>query len=316
MLNKYKSIQPSVVKVLENSLQKNRLSHAYLFEGPKGTKKFELAIETARILLCPEACGTCKVCRSIDAMSHPNVIGISPDGASIKKEQIKRLISELNKTSLVEGPRVYIINHIDKMTISAANSLLKYFEEPHDNIYAILITENVGHILPTILSRAQVLSFKKTSPELIKAELLSMGIKEEFAYIAPLVTNNVDEAARLCDSEEFSQMLDIIYELGNIIANKYHTGLIFFKENGQFINRANVGLFLNLLMHYYKDILNYQINHELCFPFDRSLKTMRNIPQKEVLSNLEFILASSTSLKYNPNINLMLDRILAKLDWR
>ncbi len=316
MLNKYRTVQPNVVKVIENSFKKDRLSHAYIFEGPKGTRKYEIAIEVAKMLLCETHCGTCNVCRSIEMMSHPNVITVSPDGASIKKEQVRNLISELNKTSLVDGPRVYIMNHIDKMTASAANSLLKYFEEPHPNIYAVLITENIGQILPTIISRAQTLTFSKTSTEVMKSELLGMGIKEEFAYIAPLVTNNLDEAVSLCDSEEFSQMLEIIYELGNIIANKYHTGLIYFKEKGSFITRQNVDLFLNLLMYYYKDILNYQMNNELNFPFDRSLKTMRTIPRDEVLKNLEFILASRASLKYNPNINLMLDRILAKLDWR
>lgn len=316
MLNKYKSVQPNVVRVIENSIEKDRLSHAYIFEGPKGTRKYEIAIEVARLLLCEDACGTCNTCRSIDANSHPNVISVSPDGASIKKEQIRDLIAELNKTSLIDGPRVYIINHIDKMTVSAANSLLKYFEEPHPNNYAILLTENIGQILPTIISRAQTLTFSKTSPELMKQELLNMGIKEEYAFIAPLVTNNLDEAIELCDSEEFSRMLEIVYELGNIIANKYHTGLIYFRENADFINRKNVDLFLNLLMYYYKDILNYQMNYELNFPFDRSLKTMRNIPRDEVMSNLEFILASRASLRFNPNINLMLDRILAKLDWR
>jgi DNA polymerase-3 subunit delta' len=150
----------------------------------------------------------------------------------------------------------------------------------------------------------------------MKNELLQRGIKEEFAFIAPLVTNNLDEAIDLCESEEFSTMLEIIYELGNIIANKYHTALIYFKENGDFIRRSNVDLFLNLLMYYYKDILNYQMNYELNFPFDRSLKIMRNIPRDEVMQNLEFILASRASLRYNPNINLMLDRVLAKLDWR
>jgi DNA polymerase-3 subunit delta' len=316
MLSKFRKVQPNVIKVLENSFDKNRLSHAYIFEGPKGTRKFEIAIEVARQLLCADACGTCNVCRSIDANSHPNLIAVTPDGASVKKEQIKNLISELNKTSLIEGPRVYIINHIDKMTQSAANSLLKYFEEPHPNVYAILLTENIGQILPTIISRAQTLTFSKTSIEVMKNELLQRGIKEEFAFIAPLVTNNLDEAIDLCESEEFSTMLEIIYELGNIIANKYHTALIYFKENGDFIRRSNVDLFLNLLMYYYKDILNYQMNYELNFPFDRSLKIMRNIPRDEVMQNLEFILASRASLRYNPNINLMLDRVLAKLDWR
>ncbi len=316
MLNQFSSLQPSVVRILENSFKKDRLSHAYIFEGPKGTRKYEIAIEVARLLLCGTACGTCNTCRSIDADSHPNVISIKPDGQSIKKEQIKSLISELNKTSLVEGPRVYIINHVDKMTASAANSLLKYFEEPHPNNFAILITENIGQILPTIVSRAQVITFTKTPVETMKSELLSRGIKDEFAYIAPLVTNNLDEAIKLCDSDEFSSMLEIIYELGNIIANKYHTGLIYFKENGSFISRPNVGLFLNLLMFYYKDILNYQMNNELNFPFDRSLKIMRNIPRDEVMDNLEFILESISSLRFNPNIPLLLDRVIAKLDWR
>jgi DNA polymerase-3 subunit delta' len=316
MLNQFNTLQPSVVKILENSFNKDRLSHAYIFEGPKGTRKYDIAIEVARLLLCKEACGTCNTCRSIDADSHPNVISIHPEGQSVKKEQIKNLIAELNKTSLVEGPRVYIINHVDKMTASAANSLLKYFEEPLPNNYAVLITENIGQILPTIVSRAQVVTFTKTPVEVMKRELLEKGIKDEYAYIAPLVTNNLEEAVKLCDSDEFGNMLEIIYELGNIIANKYHTGLIYFKENGDFIHRNNVSLFLSLLMFYYKDVLNYQMNNELNFPFDRSLKIMRNIPRDEVMENLEFILESISSLRFNPNIPLLLDRVIAKLDWR
>ncbi|XMB86553.1 hypothetical protein RJG79_01865 [Mycoplasmatota bacterium WC44] len=316
ILNKYLSIQPNVVKILINSYKNNRFSHAYIFEGNKGTRKLDLAVDTAKMLLCDDECGTCNTCKSIEMGSHPNVTLVEPQGTSIKKDQIKNLITELNKTSLVAGPRVYIINHIDKMTPSAANSLLKYFEEPHDNTYAILITENIQMILPTIISRAQVVTFNKMSNKSVRSELINKGIREDLAVVASLVTNNLDEAIKLCDSEELKNMIEVIYELGNIYANKYHNALIYFHENAKFINRDNVGLFLDLIMYYYKDLINHKVGIELNFPNDKSLRILRDIDSKIVRENLEFIFEQRTNLKYYANVPLMLDRILLKLDWR
>ncbi|QVK21463.1 DNA polymerase III subunit delta' [Mycoplasmatota bacterium] len=316
ILAKYNQIQPNVVKILTNSFRSNRFSHAHLFEGPRGTNKFDIAIDVAKMLICESACGECKICSSIDLRSHPNVIVIEPDGLSIKKEQIRNLITELNKTSLVIGPKVYIINHIDKMTTSAANSLLKYFEEPHDNTYAILITENIQTILPTIISRAQVITFNKVSSSIIREELVKRGINLEYSRILPLVTNNLEEAMDLANSEELNKMMDVIYELGNIYANKYHNALIYFHENGKFVDKNNVGLFLDLLLYYYKDILNYKTNVELVFPDNKALITLREITLKKVVENIEFIMDEKNKLKYNANVPLLLDRIILKLDWR
>jgi len=316
ILEKYSNVQPSVVKILINSYQQKRLSHAYLFEGAKGTGKLDIAIDTAKMLLCKDGCGTCKTCLSIDMRSHPNVIVVEPDGNSIKKEQIKSLIQELNKTSLVEGAKVYIINHIDKMTPSAANSLLKYFEEPHKNTYAILITENIQMILPTIISRAQVLSFSKVSDSIMRKNLLDKGISEEYSRILPLVTNNIFEAQELAESEEFKNMLDVIYELGNIYANKYHNALIYFHENGQFVNRDNCGLFLDLLLYYYKDILNHKMNLETIFPDNVSLVKLREIPTETVIENIDYLFNERNKLKHYVNVPLLLDRVIQKLDWR
>lgn len=317
MIEHLREKQPNVVNILQNSFQKNRFSHAYIYEGPRGTGKLEMALETAKMLLCSQdSCDECFTCAQVDAYSHPNVIVVQPEGSSIKKHQIKNLIAELNKTSLVEGPRVYIIQHIDLMTSSAANSLLKYFEEPHENIYAILITEQIGQILKTIISRAQVLTFQQFPEEAVRNELLQMGFKEEFASVAPLVTNNLEEAVKLCESEQFPEMLEVIYEIGNILANKYHNALLYFREKGGFVRRDNVGLFLDLLTYYYKDILNYQMEFPLHFPFDKSLKVLRNMEYQTVIENLEFLMENRANLKYNPNIDLMMDRILMKLDWR
>jgi len=316
ILNKYNEVQPNVVKIMKNSYKNNRFSHAYLFEVSRGTSKLDIATDVAKMLLCKDACGVCKTCTSIDMRSHPNVILIEPDGQNIKKGQIKSLIAELNKTALVEGPKVYIINHIDRMTASAANSLLKYFEEPHDNTFAILITENIQMILPTIISRAQVITFSKASNSTVRESLIEKGISLEFARILPLVTNNIDEAIVLADNEEFKKMLDIIYELGNIYANKYHNAIIYFNEHGKFIDKSNVELFLDLLLYYYKDILNYKIKMELVFPDDKALGILRQIDLKKVIENVEFIINERNKLKYHANVPLMLDRILLKLDWR
>ena len=95
--DKIKEAQPKVVKLLENSIKMNRLSHAYLFEGEAGTKKFETAIYFAQLLLCKneeKPCGICSNCKRIKNMIHPNVYIVEPDNNIIRKKQIVELQNE------------------------------------------------------------------------------------------------------------------------------------------------------------------------------------------------------------------------------
>ena len=155
--------QPYALRILENSIKNNRLSHAYLFTGPNGTYKKEMAYHLAMMLYCKEEvpCYKCEDCLAIMENRHLNIYYVEPFGQNIKKEQIIALQEEFSKTSLLPGPRIYIINEADKMNSSAANSLLKFIEEPNSDIYGILITEHKENILPTIVSRSMVVAFSE-----------------------------------------------------------------------------------------------------------------------------------------------------------
>lgn len=308
--------QPYVSSLLQKSFDKKRFSHAYLFEGDEGSGKRQMAKELATMIIDPAYPEPSVIQAAIDQESYANLYIIEPDGQSIKKEQIQDLIKELNKTSLVEGPRVYIINHVDTMTASAANSLLKYFEEPHPNTHAILITEHIGQILKTIISRSQLLHFQPVATAHIKEQLIKEGINPTKAGLASHLSSTYEQAKELTSHDEFTQMLDITVELGNILAKKYYNALIYFNEHGRFIGRDNIDLFLQLLIYYVKDILNYQTNQPLLFDDSKNIKDLAQRPQSQWLSILEFLMDQRAHLRYYPNVGLMLDRIMMRFDRR
>ena len=308
--------QPYVASLLENSFKKKRFSHAYLLEGDRGSGKMAFALELATMILDVDYPKKTPLRSMIEQRQFANLIVIQPDGNAIKKEQITYLISELNKTSLVEGPRVYIIEDIDKMTASAANSLLKYFEEPHPHVFAILITEQIGQILKTIISRSQTIHFHPLSKEQLQQDLRQAGVTDPFALIAPLVTSTYEEALALSGSDEFHQMIDMIKEIGNIMANRYFNAFVYFRDKGQFIGRDQIDLFLQLLIYYVKDVVNHQTSQALVFQDTKSLKELAKRPSAEWLSLLEFLMEQHAHLRYYPNIGLMLDRIMMRLDRR
>ena len=312
----FHSIQPYVAGLFEKSFEKKRFSHAYLFEGDRGSGKMAFALELTKMIIDPVYPKSSAVSSMIDQQSYANLYVITPDGATIKKEQITYLISELNKTSLVEGPRVYIISDIEKMTPSAANSLLKYFEEPHPNSYAILLTEQIHQILKTIISRSQLIHFQALSKEQLHNDLLKAGVNDPYAALAPLVTSTFAEALALTTQEEFHQMIDMIKELGNIMANRYYNAFVYFRDKGQFIGRDQIDLFLQLLIYYVKDVVNEQTSQALMYQDHKSMKELAKRPPSEWLSLLEFLMEQHAHLRYYPNVGLMLDRIMMRLDRR
>src|SRR5690625_1469986 len=147
-----KEKQPIIMKMLENSINQTRISHAYLFVGNKGTGKFEIARLFAMSIFCKtrtaaEPCMECSDCRRIMSGNHPDLHTIVSEGASIKKEQIEHLQKEFTYTGLESNKKVYIISQAEKMTANASNRLLKFLEEPSQQTTAILLTENSNSLL-------------------------------------------------------------------------------------------------------------------------------------------------------------------------
>ena len=150
--------------------------HAYIFEVPSIQASFKFILAFAKMLICKDhytnhdKCLDCNICHLIDENYYADLKIIEPDGTFIKKEQIQTLEQELSLKSSNDTNQVYIIKQADKMNASASNSLLKFIEEPEPGIYAILVTENKSSILPTIMSRCNLITLNIKSQEKYEEE--------------------------------------------------------------------------------------------------------------------------------------------------
>ena len=220
--DKLESLQPKVMHLLKQMLIKNRVAHAYLFEGMKGTGKKEAGLTLAKAVFCEEPiegykpCERCIQCKRINTGNHPDLYIIEPEGSSIKKEQIQLLQEEFSKTGVESAKKFYIIIHADLMTVNAANSLLKFLEEPGRETTAVLVTENIHKILPTILSRCQHISFTPIPKQTFILQLINEGIKKERAPLLANLTNSIDEALKLSEDQWFLQARKLVIKLYEI----------------------------------------------------------------------------------------------------
>lgn len=156
--------QPKAATLLDRSLRSEKIAHAYLFRGPEGVGKREAATAFAAQLNCAEqengaACRRCPSCRKFFSDNHPDFIHIEPDGAAIKISQIRELKKTLTFPPFEARYRVVLLADIHTMRREAANSMLKTLEEPPDDTIIILTGDEAGTILPTILSRCQIIPF-------------------------------------------------------------------------------------------------------------------------------------------------------------
>ena len=150
--------------LLREAVVKNKMGHAYLFRGPDGVGKKRTALTLAAYINCKspldgDSCGRCTTCRKYFSGNHPDLILVEPDGAAIKIGQIRELKHQLTFPPLEAKVRVIVLEDIHTMRREAANSLLKTLEEPAPGNLLILTADLAGNVLPTILSRCQIISF-------------------------------------------------------------------------------------------------------------------------------------------------------------
>lgn len=171
--------QRQIVQTLQNAVKTGRVSHAYLFCGPRGTGKTSVAKIFARVLNCEseteKPCGKCENCTT---ENHPDIIEI--DAASNNGvEEVRNLIERVKYAPMLGKYKVYIIDEVHMMTSGAFNALLKTIEEPPAHVIFILATTEPNKVLPTIISRCQRFDFKKISEQDIEGRLMDVAGQEQ-----------------------------------------------------------------------------------------------------------------------------------------
>lgn len=172
--------QDAIVTTLKNAIRQNRIAHAYLFSGSRGTGKTTLARLFAKAINCPnlspdqEPCGVCQTCREIASGVSLDVLEI--DGASNRGiDDIRKINENVGYATAAARYKIYIIDEVHMLTKEAFNALLKTLEEPPAKVKFFFATTEPHKVLPTIISRCQRFSLQRFSPQKIKEKLLSIA---------------------------------------------------------------------------------------------------------------------------------------------
>ncbi len=154
--------QAQVREFLRASIAGDKVSHAYLFTGPAGSNKTAAAYAFAQAIICEGAgCQNCDACRRIVRRKHPDVRYFSPEGVNgYLVEQIREIVAETALTPIQASKKVYILDRVDLLGTQAANAFLKTLEEPPDDVVMVLLGRTRESVLPTIVSRCQVVPFR------------------------------------------------------------------------------------------------------------------------------------------------------------
>lgn len=163
------------IALLQRAIDTGRVSHAYLFAGPANVGKTHLAKEMAAALNCTgdaPPCGSCRACLKTARGTHPDVFLVEPGNGSIKIDQIRQLQRQLALSPYEGRQRIAIIADFQAATVQAANALLKTLEEPPSRVVLLLAAVDASLLLPTIVSRCQVLPLRGLSCQQIERTLI------------------------------------------------------------------------------------------------------------------------------------------------
>lgn len=221
--------QEHAILLLQKALVSTRLGHAYLLYGPSGVGKRLTALQFAKALACraaaAEACDTCTSCHKIVTGNHPDIVCVSPDGASIRIEHIRALQRQLSYKPYESQYTTIIIDGCESLTPPAANALLKTLEEPPVSALLLLLTSKKDALPLTIISRCQQIPFRPLMPSHIRAILLQQGMDQATAAIAATLAEGRLDTWTQADASQVLARRQNVYTLLQARGHPHNTPL-------------------------------------------------------------------------------------------
>lgn len=306
-------------QTISHALRQHKVAHAYLFHGPSGTPKLEFAYLLAQSLVCAStdedgyACETCSECTRIAGQTFSDLIVLDGTKTSIKKDHILKLQHEFNKTGLEHtGKKIYILNRAENATPDALNSLLKFLEEPTNDMIAILLVEQLDRLLPTIVSRCQLIPFHPLSAydcfTLCKEEL-----EELDAYLLSAMIRSPKEIKEAYESDEFQHARYLFQHFVEAFLRSPYYALDLLIREGFDGKKKRDGkrcmqYFLEMMMTFFKDVLQDGTLIEQEW-YVAQLKHMRT-KSYDVAKLLEILLSTRDKLWKSVNLSLLSDQMV------
>lgn len=321
----FAEVQPLASQVLVNSILRERLSHAYLIQGERGTGKKTLATLLAMTLFCEsrdgaEPCHQCHACRRIHSRNHPDVHWIEPDGATIRNEQIDYLRKEFSFSGVESTRKVYILNQTETLTTHAANRLLKFLEEPNITSTAILLTEQSQAILPTIRSRCQMIDLQPLDEQTFQEKLRQiedLHVTEQESRLLSALTTNIDDAVQLHEAENVYKIKQLVMDLFSILNSKYEERYLFVHEHWlpALTEKEEQALGLELLLLACRDMIHMQVGSGQSLSFFEKensilLETMERFSNRRLVHMLKLILEAKQKWERHVHPTLVMEQLI------
>ena len=271
-------VEASILKDLLKRYREGKLAHAFLLETNDTNKCYKDVLQLLKELNCPQEyrddCDKeCNICRLINTDSLPSLITIIPEGQNIKKDQILSMMDKFSTKPVFTKYNMYVIRDADRFNSSSANTLLKFLEEPEDNILGFFITNNKENVISTIRSRCQVFNCNYDTN-------IMESLDEEILTDVKLYLNAI-----------YKNKDDIIY-------NKTHM-------SGYYKERIQWEIFFNTMLYYLKDC--YTTNR-----IDK-IEMVREVSKENLIKMVVEIETILKYIKSNGNIDLILDKFVIEM---
>lgn len=308
-----------ILKYISSAVENNRVSHAYILNGERGSGKKMLANLFAMTLLCEtgdnEPCGKCHSCKQAESGNHPDIIRVTHEKPnSISVDDIRTQVNNTVDIKPYQGPyKVYIIPQADMMTPQAQNAILKTIEEPPSYAVFLLLTENAETLLPTINSRCVMLKLRNIKDTLIKKYLMeNLEIPD---YKADMCTafaqGNMGRAIMLANSDHFNEIREEAVQLLKHISEMELNEIVASVKNIS-VYKLEITDYLDIIMIWYRDVLLYKATKEIDkVVFKDQLQSIKEQARKSSYEGIELILESlekaKARLKANVNFDLVME---------
>lgn len=310
-----------IINYIRNAVQEDRVSHAYILNGERGSGKKMLAGLFAATLLCekqgPDPCNVCHSCRQAESGNHPDIIRVTHEKPNtISVDDIRKQVNEDIQIKPYQGPyKIYIIGEADLMTVQAQNALLKTIEEPPAYAVIFLLTENAEALLPTITSRCVMLKLRNIKDTLIRKYLMeTMQVPD---YKADLCTafaqGNMGRAIMLANSEYFHEIreeaVQLLKHINDMDLSEVAKAI---KKIGTY--KLEINDYLDIMMIWYRDVLLYKATKEVDrVVFKDQIDSIRERAKKSSYEGIELILNSLEKAKVRLKANVSFDLVMELL---
>lgn len=311
-----------IIQHLKNAIEMDKISHAYIFNGPDQSGKKMLAEAFAMALQCErgasEPCMECRSCNQAANHNQPDIIYVThekPNTLSVADIR-SQLVNDIEVKPYSSKYKIYIVDEAEKMNQQAQNALLKTIEEPPAYAVILLLTSNADAFLPTILSRCVTLNLKVVADDKIKKFLMERWRVPDYQadVCVAFAQGNVGKAVALASSDSFGELKAAAVQL---LKRCHEIELYEFKEAIKQISEYKLQIddYLDIMMIWYRDILIYKATTDVNrLIFKDEVYDIKKQASKSSYSGVEAILEAiekaKLRLKANVNFDLVMELLL------